>query len=434
MRFFRRMLLMMLCLLMLCSSAAAQTHGIRFSLSTSVDPSGWPEAIQPLAEGLSQLLDAIALEGDLTLNGDSFDLHTQLSLGHSSDAAVTTLHVFGLPSHWGVRSSLLGETELMVNCASLLPFGQKARSYLGLPLDGAALLVPYTHVHGLAPMLTLLSPLFPTEDISYTLSHDDVNALVMDLALLCDEDPALSQYLEATGLYAPLQSICGEITAAPESLLPILTITRSGDTLTWTAGALDVLRLETTPESIQLSFQLPGISCAEAACSVEGDLFTARVRFLADGFSVEARIQLPVLMQEAPADLLIQLDITCPEMPDDGLHLYVTGCLSGERIALSMIHPGTSAPMLTIEGNITPFVPDDLPSYTPADLTGVNVLSVTSDSLSALLRDVRQPLLTGLLDLLVAAPAPAIQTLMDYAENSGLIDMITAMLSGGYGY
>ena len=40
----------------------------------------------------------------------------------------------------------------------------------------------------------------------------------------------------------------------------------------------------------------------------------------------------------------------------------------------------------------------------------------------------------GVFDLIVAAPAPAVQTLMDYAEDSGLIDLLTDAMSGGSGY
>ena len=69
-----------------------------------------------------------------------------------------------------------------------------------------------------------------------------------------------------------------------------------------------------------------------------------------------------------------------------------------------------------------------------ADLNGVNILSVNSDSLRALLSEVKWPLMNGLFDMVNAAPASAVQTLMDYAEDSGLIDLRLDSMSGGSGY
>ena len=70
----------------------------------------------------------------------------------------------------------------------------------------------------------------------------------------------------------------------------------------------------------------------------------------------------------------------------------------------------------------------------PYHLPAHTVCLEAGSPLQALLGDVAAPLLSGLLDLLAAAPAQAVQTLMDALEDTGMIDLLADALSGGSGY
>lgn len=431
MRFLRRMALLALCMILAATSALAS--GVRFTLTATVDPAAWPESHRQLVDGLSQILAASSLEGSFAVYNTSFTLDAALLLGEGDSASRTTLHVYGLPSHWGVRSSLLGNTELMVNCAALLPFGQKARDYLGVPLDTAALLIPYTHVHALASVTELLAPLFPQEDGKVSLSREEMDALVTEISRLCDEDPALNRWLEVTGLYRTAKYYCKAYFSIPELLLPSLSVKRSGETLTWKSGLFTLLSIRVKNGTTTCEVSLPTLGSAKATVTQEGDQLTCSAAVDLYDLQAEGSATFPLRLSTASAPIDVSLDATSPLMPE-GLHIRLDGSTLGNSVTLRLLNPDTTLPYVTLEGTLVPTASGLLPDWTPDDLPGVNVLSVNGDSLRQLMKDVAWPLMGGIFDVVVAAPAPAVQTLMDYAEDSGLIDLLTDALSGGSGY
>lgn len=432
MRIIRRILLLTLCLLLAASPALAA--GMRFSVQLSIDPAAFPGADQALLNGLTGLMKVTTLEGEFVCDGASFELDAALLMGEGKGASRTTCRIWGLDSHWGVRSSLLGDEELMVNCAALLPFGQKASNYLGIPLDAAALLMPYTHVNALSSITALIAPLFPAEDGKVTLTRAEMDALVNEISRLCDEDPALNLWLQTTGLYRTAKRYCSAYFSVPEFILPSLTVRRSGDSLTWKSGLLTILSISRKDGVTTCSFSLPALASGEATLQQKGDQITGSASIDLDGLEVTASASFPARLTTSTADIALSVDAASPILPDGQLRLRVAGQTHGNSVTLHLLHPDSSATLLTAQGTLIPLAAEDLPRYTPADLTGVNILSVNGDSLRALLNDIKWPLMSGLFDLVTAAPAPAVQALMDYAEDSGLIDLLTDALSGGSGY
>ncbi len=420
-------------LLALVLTAPALAEGACFTLRASINPEACPEESRPLMTALAQLLETAQLDGTYASTGGSFQLDAQLLLGEGRDASRTSLELWGIESHWGLRSSLLGGKELMINCAALLPFGQKARNYLELPLDQAALLVPYVHADGLAAVAELFAPLFPEEDGSLHLTRAEMDALASELRRLCDEDARLNRYLESTGMYPTVVACCAVYADMPELLLPWLTVTRNGDTLTWQSGTFILLEMHRTDTALRISLFLPTMGSAEANLTTDGYTTEGSVSMLLMDMQASAAFCLPAKLTEAPAHLSLVLDVRQP-LIDRTLRLRVEGEASSSAACICLQNPDTAQPMLTLECALSPADMSPLPAWMPADLTGMNVLSVNSDSLHALLSEVKWPLMEGLFDLIVAAPAPAVQTLMDCAEESGLIDLLTDALAGGSGY
>lgn len=429
----RRMIALTLCLLLTLPPALGE--GLRFDLHASVDPSAYPQEMQTLMEGIAQLLEAACFEGTVTADGSAFDLDATLHLSSDGHTAEPTLHVYGIDSHWGIESSLLGDTELMINCSALLPFGEKTRNYLGLPLDMAALLVPYTHKDAFAGVATVLAPLFPHSDSKTTFTRAQLDAVVGELVRLCDEDAALHRYLHVTGLYDAVLRCFSAYAELPGWLLSSLTVQRKGDTLKWTtAGLVTLLSLEEKEDRFLLSFDLLTLAKVKATLIRENDTLTGNALVDLGSVQMTSSFALPVQLSDTLSSVTFTLDAEAPQLPEEGLHIRITGQTQGNDLALRLLDPDTSAVLLCVYGKLHPPYAADLPQWTPADFTGVNVLSVNGDSLRRLLTDVRWPLLEGVFDLIVAAPAPAVQTLMDYAEDSGLIDLLTDAMSGGSGY
>lgn len=432
MKLLRRLLTLLLCLL---TPLTALSEGWNFRLTASIDPASFPEDMYTLASGMSQLLEAATLEGTLVTGDNAFRLDAALLLDSGSASSRTTLQLFGVPSHWGLRSSLLGDTQLRISCASLLPFGEKARNYLGLPLDLAALLVPYTHVDALDVLAGVTAPLFPAENGRTTLTRAQLDSIVLEVMRLCDEDPALNRYLHATGMYYTVMRCCEVYFSIPDFLLPSLTVRRSDDSLTWSSGLITFLSIREESDAFTLDFSVPTMAGAKLHMQREGDLLTGACSVDLGSLQLNGDFTLPACVG-IPETLPISLtlDASAPSLPEGGVHLRLRGESQGNAIELRLLDPESSAVLLRVSGHVTAFEPEQLPAYTADAIDGVDVLSVNSDSLRRLMGEIRWPLLSGVFGLVVAAPAPAVQTLMDYAEDSGLIDLLTDMLSGGSGY
>ena len=427
MGFARKTLCCLTALLMCLLPALSLAEGVRFTLQADIDPVQLPQKHRQTLEGLASLADAAALAGTLQWHEGSFDLETALTLEGDGRPLQVTLHLYGLDSHWGLTSSLLGDEALMINNAALLEFGMKARTWLGLPLDQAALLHPYTHAHSLAAARPLLAPLLPEACGTWALSQGELNALAEELYTLCCEDAALSRYLEAMGLLDGTLALLDALTAMDTGL----TVTRTEDSLLWEAGPVTLLSLKENEGTLLLDVQLPVLGSLHGTLRQDAGFAAGAVRIQTAEGSTEASFTLPT-------------NLDCP-LPGFFLTLeHSEGSttrtlrMEGERLGSVWVFHLYEAPFeypwATVTATMTPFAPEEPPRYTPEMIGGMNILSVNGDSLAALMQRIREPLLKGGFDLLVAAPADAVQTLMDLLEDAGVIDLLTDAMSGGYGY
>ena len=370
----RRLMALMLCLLLAITPAMGE--GLRFDLHASVDPAACPKDLQPLMDGISQLLEAARLEGTIETNGAAFDLHTTFRLASNGNVATPTLRVYGTDTHWGVQSSLLGDTELMINCAALLPFGEKARNWLGLPLDAAALLVPHTHADALSSAMAVLAPLFPQEDGKTVFSRAQLDAIVTELARLCDEDPALHRYLQTLGLYDTALRYYRAYFSIPGYLLPSMTVQRKGDTLKWTAGLITILNLQDQAEDLRFTFTLPTLAEVKASLNCKDDVWNGAVSLDLGSIQLQGAFAAPAKLTAASSPVALTLDAESPRLPEDGIHIRIEGETQANDISLRLLDPDDASVLLTLSGTLIPFEAKGLPQWTPDDFTGVNVLSV----------------------------------------------------------
>lgn len=429
----RRALCAALCAILL--GVPALGEGLRFRVEADLDPALYPKEMRQLLTGVAALLDVLSIEGTLTESEGSFDMDAQLRLGKGEDACVTELRVFGLGSHWGVRSTLLGDTELMVNNSALLPFGLKAREWLGLPLEKAALLAPYVHEDALRGAMEVLSPFFPAENGIYLFSQEELIRCAEAILTLADEDAAFNRWLEATGLYGTVRAYARLLISVSSYLTPGLTVTRTDNRLSWDVLFLNVLTLQRKDNTTSLSLNIPTLMSVNGTVRDDATFATGSVHVdVTDGLVAEMSFSIPTALPATLPTFYLTLDAEADFLPAEGLHLVFDGEAHGNTLLIRQLLPDHSYPLLRVTATLTPFEPEALPAYTPEDLTGMNILSVNGDSLAALMREVRWPLMTGVFDLLVAAPPEAVQTLMDVLEDAGVIDLLADAMAGGAGY
>lgn len=444
MRFpFRRMLALLVCLCLLAPApvqAEADVTGVRFSLQAQLEPSAFSAASDTLKtlSGLSQLLDAMTLEGtlDRSFTG-SFDLNAALTL-YGLPETRTELRVFGTDSHWCVQSNLLGDETLMINLLALLEFSIKAYSHLGIPLQRAALLAtPYVHTSAFEALASAWNQVIGAKTGSRTISRAKVLSLARQMAEIASDDRAFRYWVQAVALESGYDEVMMEvIQALPEWAGEVigskgLVITVKGSTETWRTGnttlftrtienGLDVWSLTLPPLPGGYSLSASGQS-RNASQS-----FSLSITEESGGTVLNATLQAASLPETLPVSEPFSVDISLAgEAAGDGTHLVLEGDGAQGQVTLSLRQFDVELPMVTISGQLLPYEPASVPSYTAADMTGVNLLSINDTTLAELMQHILEPLVRGALPLLVHAPATGVQSLMDLLADSGILALLT---------
>lgn len=425
-----RLVLLALCLSLTASASLAE--GVRFTLAAGVNPSGFPGDRQRLMESISALLDSLTLQGTYTMQDGAFDLSLAAQLTTGDDAAAADLRVYGLDSHWGIQSSLLGDADVMINHLALMEFAVKAYNLYGLPLPQLSLLSPYAHRSAFTALGTEAAPLLLPREEACTVSAAELRALAERFVTLSEEDRALRYWCEVMRITLGADVFDSFVASLPETVAKLcpdgLTIARKDSTTTWSNGETALLTLQDDGSSMSASLDLPGVITAGAAflygpTFVTGSLHTDCALLKADvAFSLP--VSLPVIL---PFSLSAEASGLLLKEP---LHLVFEGEGHGNSVTLRRLTPDHTAELMTITADLTPFDPLEMPAYGPEDVTGVNLLSVNGDSLADWLDQARTPLLDGLYRLVVCLPPTVCQTLMDTLEDSGLLDTIADAMLG----
>ncbi len=376
---------MALSLVLMMLLSAAHAEGREFTLRISANG---------LDEGIAALLSAAEISGAYAADGDSF--HASVNVGFAGQKVPARFEVYGVPSHFGVKSSLLGDTELMINNLALAEFGLKAYNYLGIPLHRASLLIPYVHTSAFEVLSNAVSPLLPREDCTITLSSEDVADLMASLALLCEEDRTVRCYLSALSLDA--WTLADDLV---ESCASGLTIRREGDQLTWTAQGEDLLLFRQTERAFTFTLHVGGSMAYVHADWPDGS-FCANI----------------ILQGEAFENRLL-FDVNAA-MHQDGWNIRISDKNGGMELHAA----------LTLGGAAGLSAPD----YTADAIGGVNVLSVNGESLADLMAAAALNLIPGFISLVAAAPAQGVQSLMDMLDESGVLAMLSDALLNGSDY
>lgn len=442
MRLIKRLAALLLCVTLMPIAALADgPAGARFDLTFAMDPAACPDGEDSLLAQLAPLLSALTVSGTIATSGDCFDVNSVWLLDGAAETR-TTLRLFGLPSHYGVQSSLLGDETVMINVLALLEFAMKTYAHLDLPLQRAALLAgPYVHTSAFEAMAAVWQPVLDGSG-SRTVAREDVLSLAESLSALGRDDRAFEYWVRAVALESgydeAIFSFLDELPDWVDGFLGEdgLRITAENGLERWETGDVTLFQRDATSWSLTLP------------ASSEGYALTASMTRVASGNAVDLAVTLDVSCEE-PGDVLalrltatglpgtlsaapftLRYDATGDAVGEAGVHASLSGELDGERASLRLMNPQTGVPFLTVSGTLVPETPAVAPAFTPQDIDGVNILSVNDNSLSEFLSAVRSPLLHGLLPLLKHAPAVSCQRLMDWFEASGILGLVTSGAAG----
>lgn len=446
----KRALALALCLCLLTpalalAETAREGQGIRFTLEGELFPEHYPAKDQALMKGLAELAAMLRLEGVLEYDADSMDLNVDLLLDQAEETR-TSFHLYGFDALWGIGSSLLGEQQVYMNMQATLEFAAKVYFHLGIPLQRVALfLSPYIHKDAFQALRWTWEPVLFAQQGSRVIDREALLALAEQLSAVAEDDRSLIYWIYAVGLEAGYDDAITDALAGLadwwDSFLAEdgLTITVNGDKETWTTGAYTLFTRRVKDGWTTLSVSLPATPEGYAlsgfcALREQGAVMDADLRLTVtqeDSSILDWRLSadgLPTALPiAAPFDLT--WDITGEAVPD-GFHMRLEGEGQGGEFALRQLDAATGEIMLALTGTAVAVAPVTPLDYTAADFTGVELYSLSDASLAELVRNVARPLASGLLPLVVHAPASACQSLMDLVTDTGILDMLASPMSG----
>lgn len=427
MRLTKRLAALLLCIVLLPVSAMAEgPTGARFELSFTLDAAACPGGEDSLLGQLAPLLSALTVSGTAAFSGDCFDVNSVWLLD-SAEETRTTLRLFGLPSHYGVQSSLLGDETVMINVLALLEFAMKTYAHLDLPLQRVALLAgPYVHTSAFEAMAEKWQPVLGGSG-SRVIAREDVLSLAESLSDLGRSDRAFEYWVRAVALEAgydeAIFSFLDELYDWADGFLDEdgLRVTEENGLERWETGDVTLFQRDGASWSLTLPASSEGYALSASMVCEAGDL-----AFTLDVSCEEPGDVLSVALTVASSPFALRYDATGDAVEENGVHAALAGERDGERVSLRLINPDTGAAFLTVSGTLVPETPAVAPSFSPGDVVGVNILSVNDNSLSEFLSAVGAPLLRGLLPLIKHAPAASCQRLMDWFETSGVLGLVAS--------
>lgn len=378
---------------------------------------------------ISDLLNALSVEGEYHAQGDQFDLTAGVIL--SGDAAASAdFRLCGTERLVLLDTPLLGDKPIAFYMASAMEFAIKAYRHLGLPLQDVAVWIPYAVKDAFARVGEAWNAVFHQSEGPRTISRGEIVGLANTLAEMTYNDRALRYYLMGLDTMSGLSDAADELLAAlPDYLtkaLPeegvVVAVTDEGET-----------------------YSIGG----EIIAKRNGQSFTVRLDHLAayslviDRKADEGGTRLDIVCGGATGDIL-RLQYEADAAPASittpgafGARLMLSGSAMNENMDLafrcqvaeggaftaSLQNGGRT--LVSAEGTVAPAGEKALAYDDDALLkAGFNFFSLSDDSILEFARAIREPFIRGALPFLLRAPVSFTSALLNEIISSGAIDML----------
>ena len=435
-----------------CAEAdpAKQNFGYDFDFILRLRPEAFSGAMAKQAHGYEELLQSIRFHGSYLqapMYG-MFDLSVSV-IPLDSRGEPISFQILGTEDVMFLSSPLLGDQLIRLSNYSLLAFCTKMSEHLGIPLHYLALLYPYTWTYSLE---------IPILDWEYLVDHIDENGIVskdnvwflsnsweMRLAMIEQIEILIDALCKDSDCEEAFRALVNEI---PDYLFRQLAkeqafqIRREGDQTIWHAATGDFITESRNNQGWDLALNLPRMENGYLPVfSLEQDLeekrqsWRLRALILGSDTLQEDLLRLEASLLSFPVawpanfQSLLSVNLTGGLLPNIGFSAYLVGEENGHiRIEIRKptvdYEPGPV--MLTLEGDLNQREGNiKLRSIPQAELDASLDLLVANDAdIRAILPDMAQPMLVGLLRFLVGIPASACQTLMDELENLGILNLV----------
>lgn len=446
------LMILTLCLPLGARAEEEEMHGLRMELSFHMDPSAYPQEEQEMLQGVADLLNMLQVRSTLAWTGNlmsqdtSFDSQVFFSVGEQADAV--SLHLYGTPSHIVAGSNLLGDQQVMLNMLAWLEFSMKAYFYLDLPLQNVALCTStYAHASAFEALAAVWDPVMNAGQGTRTVDRDSILDMLPRLAETAQADRAFSYWLQALLLASGYDSmVMDALYSAADWADGFLAqegirVTVQDGEETWATGEITLFHQDENGWTLTLPATGEGYT-ARAVMTQTADSRTLRLCF---GLEEEADVLdlslsatgLPT-GEDGAGMAMLSLDRTGYMFEEKHLRWQADWSrttqadgLGAWEVRAAQTNAETGAEMLVLSGTITQCMPDVALGWEAGELinAGVNLFSVYEDTLSAFLQSIQEPMLQGIFPVLVELPASSYQSLFQFLEQYGVLEMLMDQVS-----
>lgn len=367
------------------------------------------------ADCLSDLLEIMTLTVTGSVSDDPGNYFSDTFSISLESGDPIEFSVYGSDSEWVIASPVLGEVKFLLELDALCEFAIKTYNHLGIPLQLAALLVPYVHRSGTAALISCLNDFLPDEDGTFTFTKEDMESVCHKLASIMQSDRSFTYWLMCIGIRSGFDSIILEEAeylsdALPETLTVtvnkgIVTDVHSEDiTYYHSEDGSMLLLIPETPvygyticalndhEPFSLSVDISSEVSDENAFSLSVTDNGGLWRIDADGTALQSQIHF-MLSTDDNGNIVIS--------DPAGLPL-------AEITAESVDSAENGTPLFSGK------IPDD----------AVNIFSLNDTTLASLSDKIILPVLQELVPFISRIPSSTCQCLMDWLSDSGLLTML----------
>lgn len=433
---------MLLCLCLLPVWALGESFGTEFQLSFDMNASAYPEDVREVLSGIADLVNVVTLEGVFEAENGYFESDVDLLVG-GAERTRTPVRVYGDEANWIFRSPLLGDETVFLLMEGMTEFTLKGYGHMEIPAQRVATLLPYVHTHGLGEIWAAMQPVLYAKEGSRTISASKLRAMA-DAVVQAAEGRPFRYWAAAMGRESGYEYDLRDVVSSfPEWLDSFLSskgvsvkITDTSET--WKTGKHTLFERTFSLEDAQtFKLTLPATTngytiTAEGAFQHSDDLLHGSIDLLITDawetvvLDIHADGTLPTAWPVTRA-FSLTWDADGMAVGGDGVHLYFEGEGDGESITLRQMTPDMAQTMLTVNLTGLKAVEASVEPYTEL---GLCLMTVTSDTLGALVRAVAMPMVKGLLPVLAEVPATACQSILDLLEDSGVFGLVTDGLLG----
>ena len=428
-----------------------------FDLRFHLDADIFPVRNRDHMQGIADLLNMLELKGNLTYcpATDSFDLNADVIPVTNPDASVS-FRLYGIPSHMGISSPLLGNETIWLENQFMMEFAFKTWNNLKFPAQYLALLYPYNTETAFRKLSDAWNSRFGSVQESASFSRDDLESLSEEWDDVIHKDYRLKYWICSLSIPAEKGSVMEtEFLRLPEYVLTQvcpeggLEYVRDGESETWKNALDNVLLSRSSSEgSYEWALSLPPtesgyIPALSVRKETDGGLFSLSLEGsynLAESAG-GSRSSLPESLaavsldihgcpvswpQDTHFDALLQIGGIL--LPNRVMSFSGTGSADGS-ISVTLSEPygagDAVVQVLSCSGTVVQAVPSSVPDFSADDFKSfLPAFHVNDNSMDDFIHRIRKPLVLGVLNFLNELPARSCQSVMDVLEDHGVLDMV----------